>query len=72
MHFRVGIKLIANNPCLMNKDNRPTLTVGKDYIIVLVDEFSDESENGDFAVVDDEDELHWFPIDEYDGFFKIK
>lgn len=53
--MKTGDVLIAINPCNMNSDKRPTLTVGKSYIVESVS-------SSDFYVIDDEGDNHWFNI----------
>lgn len=60
--MKSGDKLTAFSECKMNKDGRPTLTIGKEYTIEY---FDDE----DFMVIDDEGDPHWFPISESDIYF---
>lgn len=63
--MKSGDKLTASSECKMDKDSRPTLTIGKEYII---EDFDDE----DFMVIDDEGDYHWFPFDDIGLYFTIK
>ena len=65
--MHVGDKLIAINECTMNHDGRPTLTKGRVYRVVDIDEVDVE-----FCVIDDEGDHHWFPIEESDVYFTEK
>lgn len=53
--MKTGDILVAINPCKMDSDKRPTLTVGKQYIVQLASSI-------DFCIVDDEGDNHWFNI----------
>ena len=58
--------LIAIQECRMNKDNRPTLTINKTYLIDSIDNTEKQ-----FCIIDDENEAHWFDIHDYYEFFKL-
>lgn len=67
---KVGTILIAKDTCPMRDTNIPTLTIGKEYKVF-------EIEGGEFAIVDDEDDDHYFSFrenspDHYGIFFDIK
>lgn len=56
--------LVCIKDCLMRNDNRSTLTIGKEYTI---EDFDGE----DFMIIDDEEDFHWFPIEEVNLYFTI-
>ena len=63
--MHVGDKLTAINECKMHNDGRPTLTIGKEYVV-------EDINTHDFAVMDDEDDFHWFPISGVNEYFNEK
>lgn len=60
-----GTILIAINKCIMETDRRPTLTLEKEYAVK-------ESSAKMIAVIDDENQTHYFDRIEIHKFFKIK
>ncbi len=60
--MKTGGVLTAINECIMHDDGRPTLTIGKKYIV-------DDIDTNDFAVTDDEGDYHWFPIAKSEIYF---
>jgi hypothetical protein len=57
--------LIAIDECRMLKDNRPTLTIDKNYHPIDV-------KYGSITILNDENEEHIFNIDGLEEFFEIK
>lgn len=60
--FYIGCKLIAISKCQMNGTNEKTLTKGKIYQIISVDEAM-------FEIIDDTNQNHLFPLSEYQKWF---
>lgn len=67
--MKKGDILIAIHPCIMSGNKRPTLTVGKEYVIT-------EINKNELCIIDDERDPHWFNIrignTGYHKFFVLK
>lgn len=59
--------IVAINPCKMEGDGQPTLTVGKAYHVIGGFWFDDKM----FPVLDDEQEKHLFEFEDIGKFFDI-
>jgi len=64
MTIKEGQILTANQECKMHFDGRPTLTIGKSYEVI-------EMDDEDFGVIDDENDTHYFPIKELKLYFTV-
>ena len=60
--MKVGDNLMAIDECIMNGTHKPTLTLGKNYEVVYLDE-------SDFAVIDDNGDQHLFEHKYLNDFF---
>jgi hypothetical protein len=65
----IGDILICRNVCVMQYTNQKTTTVGKEYQIVDIGENDDGTH---LIIIDDYNEEHLFPIDEFHPWFYDK
>jgi hypothetical protein len=63
--MKEGDKLIAINECIMDCSETKTLTIGKEYKVI---EVNDE----EFSIIDDENDRHYFCLDSYKDIFNQK
>lgn len=67
--IRKGTILIATDPCIMEDTGKPSLTIGKEYMVIG---YNNDIEKYHLCIIDDENEEHYFPIKDYKEFFNIK
>lgn len=63
--MKKGTLLTAIDPCLGEADNKPTLTIGKEYKII-----ASSSGYGSFLIINDNGNNHWFNSDSYETYFQ--
>ena len=68
--LQIGTELVAINPCLMRSTGEEALIVGKEYKISYLD--TDDEDNDCIVIIDEQNEEHWFLVDELSGFFTYK
>jgi hypothetical protein len=68
--LQIGTELVAINPCLMRSTGEEALVVGKEYKII--DLTKDEDDEDEVVIIDEQNEEHWFLVDELCGFFTYK
>ena len=64
--MKAGDRLRACDPCIIENDGKPDLTVGCIYTVRGVD-----NEDKTFFIIDDDEEEHWFDIEGMSTFFEF-
>jgi hypothetical protein len=63
--MKKGIILVAKDPCVMNLSGEKTLTIGKKYKVIDVNDFFKE-----VCIIDDCRDRHWFDMTTLNEFFE--
>jgi len=66
--LQIGTELVAINPCLMRSTSEEALIVDKEYKITYLD--TDDEDNECIVIIDEQNEEHWFLVDELSKWFK--
>lgn len=64
--MKKGDVLVAIDPCVMRLTDRATLTVGKEYTVIKVDD------DDRVFIIDDDGDSHLFPIKRISKYFMEK
>jgi hypothetical protein len=62
--------MIAISQCIMEPDDIPTLTIGKDYKIIR-EYYDPDFEENCVEIIDDDNEEHGFRMSELNDFFNV-
>jgi hypothetical protein len=68
--LQIGSELVAINPCVMRTTGEEALVVGKEYKIIDLTKDEDEDDEDEVVIIDEQNEEHWFLVDELPKWFK--
>ena len=60
--MKVEDKIVAINPCIMDDSGLPSLTVGREYVIININGYQ-------FTIIDDDNDFHDFDLDKFEKYF---